>query len=91
MKSIEDYNFNTDIDVGERGEKVISDFLVSHNCKFLNDNKDNKYDLKMLTHKNIPTTIEINTMLSIPNMISKKVSVNREDIASGVKRKSISC
>jgi len=61
MKSIKDYNFKTGIDVGEKGEKVISDFLISHGCKFLNDNKDNKYDLKMLTHNNIPTTIEIKT------------------------------
>tara|TARA_R100001015_G_C4634558_1_gene201278 strand:- start:1504 stop:2028 length:525 start_codon:yes stop_codon:yes gene_type:complete len=61
MKSVEDYNFNTDINVGEKGESIISNFLISHGCKFINDNKDNKYDLKMLTHNNIPTTIEIKT------------------------------
>ena len=33
--------------------------------------------------------IDINTMLSIPNIISKKVSVNKAIIASLVKRKSI--
>lgn len=61
MKSIKDYNFKTDIDVGEKGEKIISDFLISHNFKLISDNKDNKYDLKMLTHNNVPTTIEIKT------------------------------
>ena len=61
MKTINDYNFKTDINVGEKGEKIISDFLVDHGFKLISDNKDNKYDLKMLTHNNVPTTLEIKT------------------------------
>lgn len=61
MKSKEDYNFNTDIKDGEKGEAIIIDFLKTHGFKLKNDNKDNKYDLKMLNNKGIETTFEIKT------------------------------
>lgn len=61
MKTVKDYNFNTDIKDGEKGESIISNFLQSYGYKQLSDNKDNKYDLKMLTDKGIETTFEVKT------------------------------
>ena len=43
------YNFNTDIKEGEKGERIIINFLENHGFKLINDNKDNKYDVKILT------------------------------------------
>jgi hypothetical protein len=55
------YNFNTDIKDGEKGEAIIIDFLTNYGFKLINDNKDNKYDLKMLTNKGSETTFEVKT------------------------------
>jgi len=61
LKTVEDYNFNKDIKDGERGETVISDFLITKGYKLLSDNKDNKFDLRMLEPDGRETTIEIKT------------------------------
>lgn len=61
MKRVEDYNFRTDIKDGERGESIISDFLEGYGYKHLSDNKDYRYDLRMLTDKNVETTFEVKT------------------------------
>tara|TARA_R110000868_G_scaffold203969_4_gene451924 strand:- start:4734 stop:5192 length:459 start_codon:yes stop_codon:yes gene_type:complete len=41
------YDFKQDLVVGEQGETVIMDDLISLGAKFIDDNKDNKYDLLM--------------------------------------------
>ena len=61
MKAKEDYNFNSDIEDGEKGENIIVDFLTTNGFKLINDNKDNKYDLQMLNHKGLKTTLEVKT------------------------------
>jgi len=55
------YNFNTDIKEGEKGERIIINFLENHGFKLINDNKDNKYDVKMLNNDGLETTFEIKT------------------------------
>lgn len=54
------YNFDEDIDVGERGEGVIRGELESRGLKFIDDNKDSKYDLKMELNSKI-ITFEVKT------------------------------
>lgn len=54
------YNFNEDIDVGERGEGVIKTELENKGLKFIDDNKDSKYDLKMELNSKI-ITFEVKT------------------------------
>lgn len=61
MKKVEDYNFRKDIKDGEKGEKIITNYLESYGFKLLSDNKNNKYDLLMLTDKKVETTIEVKT------------------------------
>jgi hypothetical protein len=61
MKTVEDYNFRDDINDGEKGETIIANFLEGHNWTLISDNKDYKYDLKMLTHEKVETTVEIKT------------------------------
>tara|TARA_R100000900_G_C3348681_1_gene166282 strand:+ start:59 stop:580 length:522 start_codon:yes stop_codon:yes gene_type:complete len=61
MKTVADYNFKDDIKDGERGETIIANYLEGYGYKLINDNKNNKYDLKMLTDKNVETTIEVKT------------------------------
>ena len=39
------YNFNKDLAIGEKGEKVVLFDLESMGAKFIDDNKDNCYDL----------------------------------------------
>jgi hypothetical protein len=61
MKNKEDYNFNVDLNDGEKGEQIIVNFLEKHNFKLQNDNKDNKYDLRMINNEGKLTTFEIKT------------------------------
>lgn len=42
------YNFKKDVITGEKGEDIIINYLVSMGFIFINKNKDNKYDFKML-------------------------------------------
>ncbi len=42
------YNFDKDISIGERGEDILIEKLAMLNFKFLNKNKDYRYDYKML-------------------------------------------
>jgi len=61
MKTVDDYNFIDDIKDGEKGETIIVSHLEGYGYKLINDNKNNKYDLKMLTDKDVETTLEIKT------------------------------
>ncbi len=56
-----EYNFNQDIDVGERGELVLIKEFNKKGLKLINDNKDNKYDIKMETPSGRETTLEVKT------------------------------
>lgn len=58
-KQKEDYNFNTDIKVGESGEKVIIEDLLSMGATFIKDNKDINFDILMTVPKEV--TYEIKT------------------------------
>lgn len=53
-------DFKSDLKLGNIGESVISSFLQSKGCQFIDSNNDNKYDIKMLT-KGKETTYEIKT------------------------------
>ena len=55
------YNFKDDFPDGEKGEAIIAEFLKGHKYELLNDNKDNRYDLKMLNHLGNETTFEVKT------------------------------
>jgi len=55
-----EYNFNDDITVGEKGEEVIKSILEKKGLKFISDNKDSKYDLKMELNSKI-ITFEVKT------------------------------
>lgn len=57
-----DYNFNTDITVGERGEEVIKRYLESMGGKVLYENKDINFDLVVLFNQTAAVnTYEIKT------------------------------
>ena len=56
-----EYNFNQDIDVGERGELVLINEFEKKGLLFLNDNKNNKYDIKMKLPSGGETTLEVKT------------------------------
>lgn len=56
-----EYNFNKDITVGEKGEAVMVKHMESKGLKFVDDNKDNKYDLKMLLPTKKEITFEVKT------------------------------
>ena len=49
------YNFKQDIQVGERGEDIIINHLISLGFSFLNKNHDYRYDYKMSYNNNIIT------------------------------------
>lgn len=53
-------NFNKDLVLGNQGEIVIKEFLEHKGCIFIQENNDNKYDLKM-SKNNVETTYEIKT------------------------------
>jgi hypothetical protein len=55
------YDFREDIKDGEKGEKYVVKHLESNGAKFLNDNKDNKYDVKMIMPSGKAQTFEIKT------------------------------
>ena len=61
MKTVGDYNFKDDVKDGEKGETIIADFLITKGYKLISDNKDNKFDLRMLEPDGRETTIEIKT------------------------------
>ena len=56
-----EYNFNQDIDVGERGELVLINEFEKKGLSLVNDNKDNKYDVKLRLPIGKETTLEIKT------------------------------
>lgn len=56
-----EYNFNQDIDVGERGELVLINEFEEKGLSLVNDNKDNKYDVKLRLPSGKETTLEIKT------------------------------
>jgi len=53
-------NFKSDLIIGEDGESEVIKFLVNKGCTYIDSNKDNKYDLKMLKN-NSEVTYEIKT------------------------------
>ena len=62
QKEKTDYNFNTDITVGERGEEVIKRYLESIGGKVLYENKDINFDLVVLFNQTAAVnTYEIKT------------------------------
>ena len=42
------YDFQKDLDFGDKGEEFICEYLQNNGLKLINTNKDYKYDLKML-------------------------------------------
>jgi hypothetical protein len=55
-----EYDFNNDVLIGENGEEIIKNFLISKGYKYIDNNKDNKYDL-LMSYKNKNYTYEIKT------------------------------
>lgn len=55
------YDFVQDVVSGEKGEKIIREFLESRGAKFISDNKDNSYDLLMLMSNGKNVSFEIKT------------------------------
>jgi len=55
-----DLNFRKDIKLGEKGEQVVLNDLISMGCSFVSDNKDNKYDL-LIKRNNKDIKYEIKT------------------------------
>ena len=53
-------NFRQDLVLGNNGEKTVRTFLEANSAIFINENHDNKYDLKMLVN-GLETTYEIKT------------------------------
>ena len=53
-------NFKSDLIIGEDGEAEVIKFLITKGCTYIDSNKDNKYDLKMLKN-NSEVTYEIKT------------------------------
>ena len=54
------YNFKTDIKIGEDGEDIILKYLTSKGATLINKNKDNKYDV-LIERKNKKISYEIKT------------------------------
>ena len=53
-------DFNSDLKLGNDGEKAVVKFLESKGCVFIDSNNDNKYDIKMSVN-GVETTYEIKT------------------------------
>ena len=54
------YNFKTDLILGEEGESVVVGYLESRGATLITDNKDNRFDIKM-TYKGVTKHYEIKT------------------------------
>ncbi len=54
------FEFKQDINIGEDGEEVIKQLLLSKGFKFIKENKDYKYDL-LMSYNNRDITFEIKT------------------------------
>jgi len=59
-KNMANYDFNSDIIVGEDGENVVVKDLKGLGATFVSDNKDNRYDV-IMNIKNIEVKYEIKT------------------------------
>jgi hypothetical protein len=60
MKQSCNYNFDLDLPIAQETERQIAKYLVEKGkMKFLNDNNDNRYDIKMELANGKPFTIEI--------------------------------
>lgn len=55
-----DYDFKKDIVLGESGEEVVKNDLISAGSTFISDNKNNKYDL-LMDRKGTPIKYEVKT------------------------------
>lgn len=53
-------DFNKDLSLGNKGENIVKKFLIDNGCKEIENNNDNKYDLKLLKN-NRQITYEIKT------------------------------
>lgn len=53
-------DFNKDLSLGNKGENIVKKFLIDNGCKEIENNDDNKYDLKLLKN-NRKITYEIKT------------------------------
>lgn len=53
-------NFKSDLKLGNDGEKILIDFLISKGCTYVDSNNDNKFDIKMIS-KGKEITYEIKT------------------------------
>ena len=43
-------NFIKDLKLGNEGEEKVAEYLITKGSKFIDSNKDNRYDIKMLTN-----------------------------------------
>lgn len=60
MKQACNYNFDLDLPIAQETERQVAKYLVEKGgMKFLNDNNDNRYDIKMQLANGKPITIEI--------------------------------
>lgn len=57
-------DFKSDLKLGNEGEKIVVNFLVSNGHKFVNSNNDNQYDVKMLINGK-EKTYEIKTDVKV--------------------------
>lgn len=53
-------DFNKDLSLGNEGENIVKKFLIDNGCEEIENNNDNKYDLKLLKN-NRQITYEIKT------------------------------
>lgn len=53
-------NFIEDLKLGNEGEELLAEYLIKKGSKFIDSNKDNRYDIKML-NKNKEITYEVKT------------------------------
>jgi hypothetical protein len=53
-------NFIKDLKLGNEGEELLADYLIKNGSTFIDSNKDNRYDIKML-NKNKELTYEVKT------------------------------
>jgi hypothetical protein len=53
-------NFIKDLKLGNEGEELLADYLIKNGSTFIDSNKDNRYDIKML-NKNKEITYEVKT------------------------------
>lgn len=88
-RTMANYDFTTDLVLGEQGEKVVALYLMlSHNMEFIGYNKDNRFDIAMRKREDgtektfeVKTDVYVNELQDTGNMA---VEIRHKGKPSGI-------